>query len=185
MAVVYFLSGYPNMPPLGALQPCLWELYPNERIVWRDALAVWSRTGRTVVGVEDPGATLLADWRFPQVPGSSPTVSDYRAAVIAAIDRRTQDRINSGFTFSGRQFSLSTQAQQNWMVMFLTRTDQTYPLDVSAADHGSFRLANASAVASFFTAARAAIKGHLDAGRDAKVAALAAVTMNDLDAIAL
>lgn len=186
--MAFFLTGYVPPPPPqnlpASVHPALHAYYPGVAVDTYSA-GSWLANSRHIIGVIGPPAALLADYRFPQVPSATPTLEEYREAMIAAADLRTQTKIGAGVVWNGHTLSLSLQAQSNWTNLFISRTALTYPKEVSTKDEGAYSFATAAEVQAFYFSGLAHVNAILDAGRAIKVAATNAADAAALDAIEL
>lgn len=91
-----------------------------------------------------------------------------REAAIKAIDQQCSDTIAQGFSFAGKVFSLSANAQRNWTNMFLARSMLSYPLEISTKGDGTHTLVDANQVAAFYGTGIAVVHAALNAARLAK-----------------
>ena len=92
------------------------------------------------------------------------------------VDRRTQELISEGFLYDGKRFSLSQEAQLNWLGL------QSYspPVEVTTIDDKAYSVADINL---FVQAAASTKQSHLDSGRILKQQVLTATTQQELDAI--
>ncbi len=90
-----------------------------------------------------------------------------RTKRFGEIDQRTSDLIDEGFTFDGKVFSASINAQSNWhwVLSFANNNWLSFPVTISTKNHGEYILDNAADVDSFIQNGFSQIKGHLDSGR--------------------
>lgn len=68
----------------------------------------------------------------------------------AAIDQRTTELIDAGFTHASTTFSLSMSAQRNWNTLYNHRGHLTYPKKISTKDDGEHSLTDAAALDLFY-----------------------------------
>ena len=80
------------------------------------------------------------------------------------IDYKTAALIAGGFTFDGRQFSLSLYAQANWHALKDNTSEFTWPKDVTTIDNDTYSLAE-SDVVGLWQAGKTALDSHLESGR--------------------
>jgi len=99
------------------------------------------------------------------------------------IDIRTGELISAGFTFDGENFSLSQNAQLNWVGLKSLETLITFPINVTTKGDGEYSLAEANLNA-FIGAGKAAVQAHLDSGRALKVQVSACVSIAEVNAVA-
>lgn len=110
------------------------------------------------------------------------SLDDNRNAKLEAIDNRTDEIIAGGFEFDSNYFSLSNEAQQNWIGMAVFQAALSWPVTVTTrANIGySLSLLNLNA---FIGAGMAVIKAAVDSGRALKIQCVNAQTQADLDAV--
>lgn len=117
--------------------------------------------------------------------------SELNAAIskrISEIDARTAELIKRGFTFSGKQFSMSDAAQRNWIALSsgLANGLLPFPMAISTIDESSHVLVSADELKMFLGAYllyQADPAQPLGAGRVLKERATSASTFEELDAI--
>lgn len=110
------------------------------------------------------------------------TLADYKKVRYIEIKAKTGQLILSGFTFDGNQFSLALPAQVSWTNIKGQKLDFTFPMMLSTLDHNEYSLTEAN-VDAFWTAARNAVKTHLDSGRVLKKSIFDAVDKAGVDAV--
>lgn len=110
------------------------------------------------------------------------SLDDNKAVRIIQIDKRTDAIIAAGFLYDGNTFSLSTQAQMNWMGLYTLKDLQTWPIGVTTAANETYQLALLNLVA-FIATGSQVIKNAVGSGRALKIAINAATTQEELDAI--
>ena len=116
------------------------------------------------------------------------TLGVYKAAKIRDIDRRTDELIDAGFVFppGGQTFSLSDKAQAKLNGAFAARNEPefTYPKEWNTKDDdGTYVLADANAVRSFYLTAVGTVSAHLESGTVLKKQVNAATTTAEVDAV--
>lgn len=114
------------------------------------------------------------------------TVEDlqwYKDQKNDAIDSKTAELISSGFTYDSTVFSLSNEAQKNWIGLDLAKGDMTYPVKISTKSDVEYSLVDATAVHNFYLTGVAAKQGHLDSGRALKIQVNDATTVAEVDAV--
>jgi hypothetical protein len=109
-------------------------------------------------------------------------LSARKAAKIAAIDSRTDDLIRQGFAFDGKNFSLSTEAQGNWTALFVFKDILSWPIPVTTNDDEEYSLTLEN-LPSFCLSAAGVVNAAISSGRALKIAANAATTIAELDAV--
>lgn len=110
------------------------------------------------------------------------TLDAAKAAKIQAIDMRTVQLIGSGFTFDGSEFSLSANAQINWIGMKTLESLINWPLNITTKSDNQHSLPQ-SQLNSFVGTAKGVVQAHLDSGRALKVSVNACTTTAEVDAI--
>lgn len=110
------------------------------------------------------------------------TLADKKAERIKVVDARTDAIIGSGFSFDGNQFSLSTQAQMNWIGLYTLKDLQSWPIGITTAANETYQLALLGLIA-FIAAGSQVIKNAVGSGRALKIAINAATTQEELDAV--
>jgi hypothetical protein len=116
-------------------------------------------------------ATLDAEW-----------LDFYKNLKIAEIDERTVELIGLGFTFDSKHFSLSENAQTNWIGMKTMELLLTWPIEITTSGDESYSLTLAN-LNSFSGTALGTKQAHLDSGRALKILALAATDEAGVDAV--
>lgn len=110
------------------------------------------------------------------------SLDDNKAAKILAIDSKTRDIIAKGFAYDGQQFSLSMQAQTNWLGLATLQSLLTFPIGITTAANTTYTLDQANVMA-FIAQGVQVIKDAVGSGRFLKIAVNAAQTQVDLDAV--
>ena len=126
-----------------------------------------------VYTVGDPIPTDIPD-------GSGVTPLQRRANQrIVYVDRKTKQLISQGFTFDGRQFSLSLPAQKNWLGLKTLEDILQWPVKITTIDDLEYSLAQ-SDLNAFLLKGEQTLQTHLDNGRSIKNAMKTAATLQDL-----
>lgn len=110
------------------------------------------------------------------------TLDDNKTAKKKLIDARTQAIIRSGFYFDGHHFSLSPNAQLNWIGMVVMQGGLPWPLELTTDDDSAYNLEFASLPA-FVGSGMTIVNMQLMAGRALKEACNNASTQEELDAV--
>lgn len=92
------------------------------------------------------------------------TLPQYKRLRHNAINRRTRELINDGFTYDSKTFSCSDIAQMNWNVLKDNKAEFAFPKDISTKPNGRYSMTQPN-VDGFWTAMNDHIQGHLDSGR--------------------
>lgn len=90
-----------------------------------------------------------------------------KEARFADIDRRTEELIRQGFSFAGKVFSLSANAQQTYTGLYAIRAEPLlqYPVKVNTLDNlDHLLLADAAAIVGFYLTAVGTYRARLDSG---------------------
>jgi len=109
-------------------------------------------------------------------------LEENKAALIKKIDKKTQYLISQGFSFDGKQFSLSEPAQINWLGLKTLEDVITWPIEITTKSDGSYSLAQSNLIF-FLGTGKATIKAYIDSGRNLKTAINDAITQAGLDAV--
>jgi len=142
-----------------------------------------------VVGAADPTY-------HQKISGDGTSIGDYAALEELTglklrrydeIDARSQEMIELGFVDagSGEEFSLSRNAQINWLTIYTGLADMPYPIKVSKKKkhHEEHELSNQAAAHAFVLQAMGTAKAILDNGRALRIAIGAATTQAAVNAI--
>ena len=87
------------------------------------------------------------------------------------VDKRTNELIDVGFVYNGNVFSLSAEAQMNWVALKQADTLGfiTYPVGISTKDDREHILVDTVGLVAFYVVGLATIKTAIDSGRILKV----------------
>lgn len=100
------------------------------------------------------------------------------------IDLRSALLIEDGFTYQGKVFSLSTNAQINISALNQTRNDLTYPVTYNTIDDiDTYDVVDAADMNAMYMAALATKKAVLDGGTSLKTQVRQATTKEEVDAV--
>lgn len=104
------------------------------------------------------------------------TLPFIKQAAFDAIDARTDQLIQNGFTYAGKTFSLSTTAQTKWLGLVLAKDapSMTYPYTVSALDESSYSIADGNEVVTIYGTIIATVSTLVAGGKALKDAVFAA-----------
>lgn len=142
-------------------------------------------------GISVSGDTLLVSGElFLNVAGLTDLIRNHVAAPLSEskaerirwIDEKTKAIIARGFVFDGQRFSLSDQAQSNWMGLFVFREMLAFPINVTTLDDIAYSLTLGNLVP-FVGIAVGWVKNAVGSGRDLKIAVNAATTTEELAAV--
>lgn len=109
-------------------------------------------------------------------------LSVYKAAKNAAIDAKTQALIRQGFTFDGRSFSLSVNAQMNWSGLKTFEGLLSWPVAITTNDDSEYSLSQANLTA-FTGTGLGTVSAHYGSGRALKLQVNAATSKTEVDAV--
>lgn len=126
--------------------------------------------------VDQAGLNALVQEHVPY------SLANAKAAKVLGIDRRTREIIALGFAFDGQHFSLSAQAQTNWLGLISLQALFTWPVNVTTNTDTAYSLEQASLPA-FVGTGCATIGAAIGSGRALKIAANAAASKDELDAV--
>lgn len=110
------------------------------------------------------------------------SLESVRTKRIKEVDNHTQQLIGGGFLFDGKMFSLSANAQLNWVAMSSSSDLLTWPVDITTIDDQEYSLSLAASPG-FYLTALGTKQYYLDTGRALKIAMYAAVDTTELAAI--
>lgn len=136
--------------------------------------------GQPAIGWTWDGKTLAP----PAPPALS--LEEARAAKAQAIDAVTQALIARGFTFNGKRFSLSAQAQATLLGTNSLKDSPyfTWPITWPTVDDNDVTtISGAQEFEMFFLTAVGTIRAILESGNALKVACTTAATLEELSAI--
>lgn len=105
-------------------------------------------------------------------------LDEYKACRFKEIDLKTEEKIKIGFSYQGKVFSLSQNAQINILALHETRNDPalTYPIEYSTIDDlGHYDVQNATDLHNMYLTALATKKAWVDSGTALKDAVRNAV----------
>jgi len=110
------------------------------------------------------------------------SLANYKELRYKEIDNKTGNLISAGFSYDSKTFSLSGNAQTNWNVLKDDESEFTWPVDVTMLNNDTYSLTSAN-LSAFWTAAKDAVKGHLDSGRSLKKSVFDAADEATIDAV--
>lgn len=126
---------------------------------------------------EDSGLDIVKIIKGIQTAGSA----YYKNKVCDAIDAKTDEIIARGFTFDGSVFSLSIEAQKNYIWFYILFSKGTLPDNTEVTTMGNLAYAiSLSKAQAFFDTASYMIATILGSGRDLKVQVMSS---NDIAAL--
>lgn len=147
--------------------------------------------GGVLTGINTQGDTLdihtsgdFDQGTLDAVVGAHVAVSltDLKTAKCRLIDDRTDEIIATGFTFDSHSFSLSAEAQRNWLGVYALREILTFPLTVTTQPAGIYSLTSEN-LTGFITGAFSKVAYAITTGQILKVSILTASDQATLDAI--
>jgi len=96
-------------------------------------------------------------------------ISELRSKAVEIVDEKTRQIIARGFSFDGNQFSLSIEAQKNflWMYVLFLRGALLDGTSITTMDDNAYPLRTAKMLG-FFDSANNAVAFALSSGRDLK-----------------
>lgn len=112
------------------------------------------------------------------------TVEGYKAFLFDSIDKRTGEIISGGFSYGGKVFSLSSQAQTNITNTFLAKDILSYPVEWNTKDDAeTINISNASELTVFYQTALGTVKAIIDSGTALKNQVRISTTVEELQLI--
>lgn len=110
------------------------------------------------------------------------TLDDNKTRKKIAIDTRSQEIIRDGFTFDGHKFSLSANAQINWVGIVVFQAGLSWPLGLTTDDDYEYDLTLVNLPA-FVGAALTVVNTVIASGRALKIECNDAADQAALDAV--
>lgn len=111
------------------------------------------------------------------------SLDNYKKLRLNEIDAKTQELIvTNGFAFDSKNFSMSPEAQANWIGLKTMESLLTFPVEITTSDDEAYSLTQANLNA-FCGTALAAKQVHLDSGRALKVQVKNATDEAGVDAV--
>jgi len=114
------------------------------------------------------------------------TLDDYKRLRYFEIDIRTGELISQGFTYQGKMFSLSANAQTNILALDNTRDDSalSYPITYNTIDDlDSYNVVDSTDLHNMYLTALVTKKGHVDSGTTLKNNIRIAINESEVDLI--
>ena len=105
---------------------------------------------------------------------------------FAAIDARTDELIRLGFTYSGKQFSLSIESQMKMVGAHAARNEpaMTYPIIWNTlGDEGTYSIVDANDLNGFYLTGVGTLRALLDSGTALKDQIRQATTLAEVEAV--
>ncbi len=127
---------------------------------------VWFNQDGTIVTIQSDSTQEQIDSVVSNHEGPD-SLSRYKAIKYAAIDLRTDQLIASGFTYSGKIFSLSAMAQTKVMGTHQVKDDplMTYPIRWNTIDDNDYyEITDADDLHAFYLTCLGTYRTHVDAG---------------------
>jgi hypothetical protein len=110
------------------------------------------------------------------------SLQDYKNDKNSEIDSKTRELINNGFTYDSTLFSLSTQAQTNWLTLKTLEAMFTWPVSISTMQNGEYQLAQENLI-EFIGSGISAVASAYNSGRALKLEVNAASDKSGVDAV--
>lgn len=112
------------------------------------------------------------------------TLDQYKSHRYDEIDSKTFSLISEGFTHDSIIFSLSDNAQKNWVNKYADRANLVYPHVISTKDPASsYSIANQTAYESFYASGTSAVETIVKTGREIRISIGVAVDREAAEAI--
>ena len=104
---------------------------------------------------------------------------------IVEIDKKTQEIIDKGFSYNGKVFSLSSNAQLNWLGLKLGDAENLvlFPVSITTKFDEEYKIIDKDEMKVFYGMGLGYVKSIVDAGRDLKISAKAATSIEELNNI--
>jgi len=135
-------------------------------------------------GQYDNLVQTMLDLGYTPVGNPFGTINEARELKFWEIDTRTEELIAMGFTFDGKIFSLSSNAQKYWVGLAVGKDILTYPLVVNTLDDsGTFSISDSMVALQMYATAMGAVKDHLASGTVLKDLVRAAATRDEVLAV--
>ncbi|HSG29084.1 MAG TPA: hypothetical protein VLA34_11435, partial [Candidatus Krumholzibacterium sp.] len=148
----------------------LYRLWNTTKAI-REYVWVKSSDPAPVVSIDNPTDSFLAAVlvrKSSEPVGGQAGLEVYKSIKNGAIDKRTQELIAEGFSFDGKTFSMSANAQRNWIALRANSDLLTWPVSITTIDDDEYSLSLANLPA-FEGAGMAAGAGHYNSGRALKL----------------
>lgn len=100
----------------------------------------------------------------------------------SAVDTKTRTLISEGFQFDNEVFSLSLEAQKNWLALKSLESMFTFPVEITTLDSKAYSLQQTN-LDSFVSLGIQAVQGHLNSGRALKEQICNATTLSEINNI--
>lgn len=113
-------------------------------------------------------------------------LDSYKLSKIDEINFKTEELIKLGYYYSGKVFSLSTNAQTNILALYTSRNDSQiiYPIEYNTLnDLESFMIQDSSDIESLYLTALGTKKAHLDSGTILKNLVRDAINQEEVNSI--
>lgn len=101
---------------------------------------------------------------------------------VSEIDVKTETLISEGFQFDNETFSLSLEAQKNWLALKSLESMFTFPVEITTLDNKAYSLQQTN-LDSFVGLGIQTVQGHLNSGRALKEQVCNATTLSEIDNI--
>jgi hypothetical protein len=156
--------------------PVVWLVTTNVSAIQNISQEYWKITGDVLGEMTQAEKDVVDATNLP----ASKTIR------FNQVDQRTGELIAQGYTFSGKVFSLSENAQTNILALYTTKdhTALIYPISYSTInDTEGFSVVDAATVEQMYLTALGTKRSRLDSGTALKDQIRAAATKAVLDAI--
>ena len=123
-------------------------------------------------------------WIKETIPSLS--LEEYKELRYKEIDAKTEDKIKLGFSYAGKVFSMSANAQTNILALDNTRDDpaMSYPIIYNTIDDlDSYAVINSTDLHNMYLTALGTKKAWVDSGTNLKDAVRAAIDENAVSLI--
>jgi len=109
----------------------------------------------------------------------------YKANKNLLIDNRTQELISQGFVYNGSTFSLSSNAQTNWIGLKQASSLGliSFPYDVTTKDDLQHSIIDEADLTAFYATGLGTKSAHVASGRALKILVNAETTIEGVDSI--
>lgn len=129
---------------------------------------------------------LEKDIRFNDGSFKEVTIEDAKFLRLNEIDRKTEAIIQTGYSFAGKQFSLSINGQTNILALDNSKDDPaiTYPIGFNTIDDSeTFMIPDSATLHGMYLTALGTKKAYLNSGTDLKTLINACSTVEEVDSI--
>jgi hypothetical protein len=110
------------------------------------------------------------------------TIEGFKEYLCYLCDLKVATQNAAGFTFDGKQFSLSEKAQFNWLSLLTLQSTLTFPKQIGTLDNTGYSLSQANLMP-FIGTALSAVDATLEECRSKKALIMDCATMEELKQI--